>query len=433
VRGVIAGTSRDGLAPDKYIDRETKLVRALAAGDTGEYPQRRSLDLFYRRTSPDGNYPREALAERVAAAFLGVRIQCARCHKHPYDRWTQGDYAAFVNIFADVTFGSSTELNKAVLERLAEQRRQRAAGESPAPFPRVQEVYDDHELTEQLADPEQKTPAHPRPLGGKDLESAANARVALADWLVKRDNPWFARNWVNRIWAQYFGRGLVEPVDGFSLANPPTHPELLDRLAAEFVKSGYDLRHVERLILTSAAYQRTSTAPGPIRDADRHYACAVIRPLMAEAFVQALDQAIKSPSGWGTDVPQGGTLLDVATNRPTDNRLAYLFELFGRGTRESVCDCDRAPAPSLRQTLHLMSDDDWIEQIEKSPLVSELVADTDDKLAVRKAVLQSLSRFPAKAEEELFVKHLHNATDRKTAWTDIVWALVNSREFRTNH
>jgi hypothetical protein len=154
---------------------------------------------------------------------------------------------------------------------------------------------------------------------------------------------------------------------------------------------------------------------------------------MAEAFVQALDQAIKSPSGWGTDVPQGGTLLDVATNRPTDNRLAYLFELFGRGTRESVCDCDRAPAPSLRQTLHLMSDDDWIEQIEKSPLVSELVADTDDKLAVRKAVLQSLSRFPAKAEEELFVKHLHNATDRKTAWTDIVWALVNSREFRTNH
>jgi hypothetical protein len=99
----------------------------------------------------------------------------------------------------------------------------------------LQEVYYDHDLNKQLADPEQKTPAHPRPLGGKDLESAANARVALADWLVKRDNPWFSRNWVNRIWAQYFGRGLVEPVDGFSLANPPTHPELLYRMAAELV------------------------------------------------------------------------------------------------------------------------------------------------------------------------------------------------------
>ena len=115
---VISGSSRDGLSAEEYLDREIKLLRGADSGSAGDYPERPGLDLFYRRTSTDGVYPREALAERTAAAFLGIRIQCARCHQHPYDRWSQGDYASFVNIFADVTFGSSTELNQAVLARL---------------------------------------------------------------------------------------------------------------------------------------------------------------------------------------------------------------------------------------------------------------------------------------------------------------------------
>ena len=262
MREVISGTSRDGLPIEEYIDRESALIHDIQSGRTGDYPLRHSLDLFYRRTSPGGVYPREALAERAAASFLGVRIQCARCHKHPYDRWTQGDYAAFVNIFADVTFGSSTELNEAVLRRLAEQRHERDAGRSPPPLPRLQEVYNDPLLAQRLPDPEQKGPAQPRPLGGPEWESSADPRTALADWLVRPENPWFARNWVNRIWAHYFGRGLVEPVDGFSVANPPTHPELLDRLAAEFVQSDYDLRHIERLILISASLSADSYATG---------------------------------------------------------------------------------------------------------------------------------------------------------------------------
>jgi hypothetical protein len=433
VRGVISGTSRDGLSIEEYIDRETVSLRAARSGDLGDYAEHRSLDLFYRRTSADGVYPREALAERVAAAFLGVRIQCARCHKHPYDRWTQGDYAAFVNIFADVSFGSSIELNQAVLKRLAEQRREREAGQSPAPLPRLQEVYDDPKQAEKLPDPEHGTAARPRPLGGPELEHAANARAALADWLVQPANPWFARNWANRVWAHYFGRGLVEPVDAFAVTNPPTHPELLDHLAEEFVRSGYDLRHMERLILNSATYQRSSAPSAGVPDADRYYAAATVRPMMAEAVVQIMDQALGSPNHWEKDAPAGGTLFDVAANRPADPRLAYLLELFGRGNRESVCDCDRSSQPSLRQTLHLMSDAAWIEQIEKSPLVSELVADTDDQAALKSAYLHILSRFPRPAEEKLLVEHLHGVSDRKAAWTDIVWALVNSREFRTNH
>jgi Protein of unknown function (DUF1549)/Protein of unknown function (DUF1553) len=435
VRGVISGTSRDGLSPEEFIDREASLIHAAESGGTGDYSQRRSLDLFYRRRSLDGVYPREALAERVAAAFMGIRIQCARCHQHPYDRWTQGDYAAFVNVFADVTFGSSTDLNRAVLARLAEQRSQRAHGAAgpPATLPRLQEVYDDPRQAERLPSPGQTTAAHPRPLGGPDLVPTVDARAALAEWLVRRDNPWFARNWVNRVWAHYFGRGLVDPVDGFSATNPPTHPELLDRLAAEFVESGYDMSHIERLILTSVVYQRSSTSPAGVRDADRHYACMAVRPIMAEAAVQILDQALKSPARWTADVSPGGSLFDLASSRPTDQRLAYLLDLFGRGTRESVCDCDRSPEPSLRQTLHLMSDATWIEQVRKSPLIDELLVEPDIKLAVQNAVVQTLTRFPSPTEEDLFCKHLGTATDRRAAWIDIVWALVNSREFRTNH
>ena len=221
VHAVISGSSRDGLSAEEYLDREIKLLRGADSGSAGDYPERPGLDLFYRRTSTDGVYPREALAERTAAAFLGIRIQCARCHQHPYDRWTQGDYASFVNIFADVTFGSSTELNQAVLARLDAERLQRRTDGAPAAmFPRVQEVYDDPQFGHHLPDPDEKTAARPRPLGGRDLNPASNLRTALADWMVRPDNPWFAQNWVNRVWAHYFGRGLVEPVDGFSATNP---------------------------------------------------------------------------------------------------------------------------------------------------------------------------------------------------------------------
>jgi hypothetical protein len=154
---------------------------------------------------------------------------------------------------------------------------------------------------------------------------------------------------------------------------------------------------------------------------------------MAETLVQALAQALKSPGDWGADVPAGGTLFDIAANRPSDARLSYLLALFGRGDRSSVCNRDRAAEPTLRQTLHLMSDAAWIEQIQKSKLIDELLAEPDPKQAVQKAVLQALSRTPSLEEEELFVAHLKTAADPRTAWIDIVWALVNTREFRTNH
>ena len=193
------------------------------------------------------------------------------------------------------------------------------------------------------------------------------------------------------------------------------------------------MQHIERLILTSAAYQRSTAHDATFVDADRHYACSTVRPLMAEAVVQILDDVLKSPSPWTVDVPAGRTVMDVAPNRAADQRLAYLLELFDRGTRESVCDCDRTGQPSLRQTLHLMSDAAWIDEIQKSPLIDELLREPDDKQAIQNVVLQTMSRFPTADENKVLVNHLQAPGDRRAAWVDIVWALVNSREFRTNH
>jgi hypothetical protein len=364
---------------------------------------------------------------------LGVRLQCARCHKHPYDRWTQGDYASFVNIFTDVAFGGSTELNRAALNRLAEDRRLRQAGLSPLPIPRVQEVYLDRRLAQPLDDPATKAPAHPRAIGGSSLSFEGDRRDALVDWMVRTDNPYFAQNWVNRIWAHHFGRGLVEPVDGFSATNPASHRDLLDWLAGEFLRSGFDLRHIERLILCSNTYQRSSQPLQTLSDADRYYACAPVRPLMAEAMIEAAEQVLGGRLPWPKDVRGGGTVFDVAADRPSDRRLATLLELFGRGNRESVCDCDRMVEPNLRQTLHLMSDSEWVSRIEKSPLVAELAAEKNQQRAVERAFLQSFSRLPAPAEEQLIREHVRVARSARAGWSDVIWALVNTREFRTNH
>jgi hypothetical protein len=154
---------------------------------------------------------------------------------------------------------------------------------------------------------------------------------------------------------------------------------------------------------------------------------------MAEAIVEATEQALGERSPWPKEIRSGGTVFDVAADRPTDLRLAYLLELFGRGNRESVCDCDRSPEPTLRQTLHLMSDAEWVKRIEKCPLVAELASEKDEKLAVERAFLQSLSRLPTPAEEQMIREHIRAARSRRDAWNDIVWALLNTREFRTNH
>ncbi|WP_435021796.1 DUF1549 and DUF1553 domain-containing protein [Tundrisphaera sp. TA3] len=431
-RGVLCATSRDGADALAWARREAEDTLALREGKATDYADRPGLDLFWRRLDGGGPAPVEAQAERVAAAFLGVRIECAQCHKHPLDRWTQDDYRAFANAIADVRFGLSPDGLAATAALLDERRNADPNGVLP-PIPRIREVFVARQPSRRLADPSSGRPTAPRALGGLDLPEDGDPRESLADWLARPDNPFFARSFVNRVWAAYFGAGLVDPVDGFSVANPPSNPRLLDALAADFVAHGFDIRRLERLILASRAYQRSSAPAAGNLDHGGDFARSVPRPLMAEVLVDAIDAAAGHPSAFGTDAPEATRAIEVATNRAVSPALARAFRALGRPERASTCDCERPRAPVLSQTLFLMSDESMIARL-KDGRVRELAASgRPDAEAVEDLFLASLSRPPSRDEAEAAVDHLRSAADRASGLADILWSLINTREFVLNH
>jgi hypothetical protein len=432
VRGFLCGTSVGEHDVEAWIDSEAGLIRAAKNGFETDYAGREFCDLFWRRVSRDGLYPFQELAEITAAGLLGSRIQCARCHKHPYDTWTQTDYRSFVNLFAGVQFGSSTELNRAVLNRLEERRSHGAREEPNERLPRLQQIYFDPASARPLRDLRTGQPLPPRPLGGPEFESTSDPRDQFMSWLVANGQRQFAAAFVNRVWAHYFGRGLVEPVDGFSAINPPSHPQLLDALAEELIASGYDIRRLERTILISDVYQRSSQSVGNNAMDERHYARSYVRPLLAEVALDVVHQAVGAPLLLGSDAPTSAAAIELAIDRPSDQRTADMLRTFGRAERRSNCDCDRQLDPSLRQTLFLMSDEALVKSIHEGRLVRELTRASPPAGAVETMFLTMLSRKPNPDELHSALQHIA-ANDSDEAWPDLVWALVNTREFLTNH
>ena len=292
VRGVVTSTSREGLAVREWMKREEQLIHRSRESFENDYAQRDTLDLYWRRVGTDREATLKANAELTAAGLTGVRLNCAQCHKHPFDRWTQDDYAAFANIFSRVVFGSSVEVNAAVLDELELRREAKKSGKAVRALPRIREVFVSADLGRAISGSEPGTDVLPRALSGQDFTDSANLRQQFYDWLVADENPYFARNFVNRMWAVYFGIGLVDPVDDFSVTNPPSHPKLLDELAQRFRRSKFDIRDLERHILTSDAYQRASTPNETNRDDHRNFARQHVRPLLAEVALDAINKAL---------------------------------------------------------------------------------------------------------------------------------------------
>lgn len=432
VRGVLCATSREGQPIETWIDDEIKLQETAQASFDSNYKLRDSLDLFWRRTGPQGPIVVEDQAELVASAFLGVRLHCARCHQHPYDRWTQDDFAGFANIFSRIQFGSSTQLRTATNERLELRRQARREGRVLPEFPRVQEVFV-ADTARPLTDAATEIPTVPKALGGPPLAGEADPRHALYHSLTRSDSPFLAKSFVNRLWAKYYGQGLVEPVDAFSAANPATNPRLLERLAEEFVRSNYDVAHMERLILSSQAYQR-SAVPTQNNSADRYnVAHAPVRMLMAEVVLDAINAALETVDDFGTDVPRGSQAIELAPNTFTNRSLNELFRILGRGDRKSLCDCDRTTTPSLRQPILLLSDPRILDKIRRGRLARLLEQKQTNEEIIDEFFLATLSRRPDVAERTFTLTQLDQASDRNEALVDIVWALINTREFITNH
>jgi hypothetical protein len=498
VRGILCSTSREEKSSPDWFRASKALEEEARKGWPKSYADRASLDLFYRVGKM---FTLEQLGERTAAAFLGIRLECAQCHKHPFDRWTQVDYRAFANVFGQLRVGMSPEVFQIV------------NADKPPPkgkktkLPPVYEVYVSPNKIQGLPHPNADPPVKPvkmkgvkpppppprlpaRALGGPEipLTNGTDARLALFEWLRAPDNPYFARSFVNRVWGHYFGVGLVDPVDNFSLANPPSNGRLLDALARDFVAHKFDIRRLERTILNARVYQLSSEMNETNKLDRNNYSHSYLRPLLAEVALDVLNSALGVTENFGNDAPPGSQAIEVGASRVQSPNLAIAFRVFGRPTRATVCDCERTSEPSLPQTLFLLSDPSVLQKLtviaspvkkgkgapppltiksKGSPLLPQdgrlatlLKSDKSDDQILEELFLATLSRFPSAAEKKFFADHraarkasvpqrtpeetsgkkkgkkiapAPAPTEREASFADALWALINTREFIVNH
>ncbi|HLJ94992.1 MAG TPA: DUF1549 and DUF1553 domain-containing protein [Gemmataceae bacterium] len=466
VHDILCATSRDGLSVEDWIQQVNALDSAAKKGFVTTYAEKPTLDLFWRRQQ---NVPIEQWGEKTAAAFMGVRLECAQCHKHPFDRWTQADYRAYANIFGAVVVGSSPEAKQRIDAENSERKQKGTANKGQMPV--VREVFVVAGRNRALPDPDTNRPLPPKALGGPVIQAdkGKDPRAVLYDWLHAPDNPFFARSFVNRVWGHYFGIGLVDPVDNFSLANPPSNERLLDALAKDFVDHHYDIRHLEHTVLHSRVYQLTS-ATNPSNKLDRNnYSHAGLRPMMAEVVLDVLNTALGVTETFGPDAPPGARAIEVGSSRLQNGNLAFAFRIFGRPPRTSACDCERALDPALPQTLFRMTDSSLLAKLQKGRLQQLLASTKTDDEILEELFLATLTRFPTEAEKQQFATYRHGRMKnvaapavlvaesppkgkggpapakkpgnreqpeqaaRRAAFADALWALINTREFILNH
>jgi Protein of unknown function (DUF1553)/Protein of unknown function (DUF1549) len=310
----------------------------------------------------------QEMAETVSMAFLGMSIQCAHCHDHPLEKWTNDDYYGMANLFARVRGKDGSDS-------------------------RIIFVADSGELIQ----PRTGRPQRPRPLdaAGVSFESTADRRAVLADWLTNPKNPYFSRSIVNRVWANFMGRGLVEAVDDMRLTNPPSNGPLLMALADDLSKGGYDLKALMRTILTSAAYQRASATLAGNEGDERFYSRFYPRRLKAEVLLDALSQVTGTPTTFKGH-PSGTRALELADSEAD----SYFLGVFGRPERLITCECERSNEPSMSQVLHLANGDTLNSKIEASGNRIDHMLGADDHSVVEDLYLAALSRFPSPAERQ---------------------------------
>jgi hypothetical protein len=434
VKGVLVATSRQGRTPEEWLEEVKALDDAAAKGhDYHAYADKPSLDLFWRRQQ---QVQIEQWGEKTAAAFLGVRLECAQCHKHPFDRWTQAEYRAYANIFGQVTFGISPEAKRVIDEENAARKKLQAKANLLA---QVREVWLSPKVRS-LPHPDTNRPLPAQALGGPVIPvvPGKDAREALWQWMRSADNPGFARSFVNRIWGHYFGVGLVHPVDDFSIANPPSNDTLLDALAKEFIESGYDIRRLERRILTSRVYQLSSKTNATNKLDKTNFARSYVRPMMAEVVVDAINTALGAQETFGPEIRPGSRAIEIGAsqlNQGQAQALNYAFRIFGRSTRTSACDCDRALDPALPQKLYLMTDQAILQKIRapQGRLAELLKGNRSDDEVLDELFLATLSRYPREADRQLYREARGRAANRAAAFTDVLWALINTREFILQH
>ncbi len=390
-------------------------------------------------SQPPANFYRalrdpQTRAEAVAQVFLGVRIACARCHNHPFDRWTTEDYNAFTEIFTGIDYkvlenNRSDNLDKHEFngEQIVYLRRG-PPEEPPAKGKKAKAL-----AKAKAKAKEEAGVVAARVLDGEAPLSGPDMPQALADWMTEPGNPFFARAQANRVWRRLLGRGLVEPEDDFRLANPASHPALLDHLADFLTRQRFDLRALVRHIALSDTYARGMDAAhaGATQD-DGMCAATLPRPLPAEQLLDAWAGVLEAPLEFG-GYPAGTRTLEVAgipgpSRRRKSDDLERFLRVFGKPERLLSCDCERTSDPTLAQTLMLVSGQLPQRLLTQSGRLARL-SQAAPAAAVEELYLAALCRKPTERETADCVKLLEGSGDRRLALEDLAWALLGSREF----
>ncbi len=350
--------------------------------------------------------PRD-MSEMTSQAFLGMSINCAKCHNHPMEKWTNDQYYQMANLFARVRMKSGPQTGEQIIFAAA-------SGDLVQPLRGKAQV--------------------PAPLDGKTVatEDPADRRVPMAQWLTSPENPYFTRAIVNRVWANYLGVGLVESVDDLRVSNPASDEVLFAATTKFLVSKNYDLRALMRLILQSETYQRSSVAlPGNEGDT-RFYSHYYSKRLMAEVLLDSVSAATGAPTVF-KGYPEGWRALQL----PDSNIDSYFLKSFGRPERDKTCECERTVNPSISQVLHISNGDTINDKLTaKNNLIEQWLTNKKTSEAmVEEAFLGTLARFPNEKEKSTFVGPLQKADpkEQRALLEDMMWALLSTKEFLFNH
>lgn len=349
--------------------------------------------------------------EDAAQLFLGLRIQCARCHHHPFERWSQHDYYSLAAFFSRVG---------------------RKDGVNGLPARDEQRIYHNRGVAE-ARDPRTNERLKPAGLGGESLDLAPDQdpRHALVDWMVEPDNPFFAPALVNRYWKHFFGRGIVEAEDDMRVTNPASNPELLSALANHFIEQRFDLKELIRTICRSSAYQ-LSSEPNEFNAADKQsFSYYHPKRLNAEVLYDALNQVTGATANFN-GLPAG----TLAIQLPDTGVNSYFLDVFGRPQATSPCECERVQEANLAQSLHLLNSNEVQGKLaagngRAAALAKNREMSNEEK--VRELYLWAYAREPDEHELQLTLAHLAKYEGKQQAFEDILWALVNAKEFLFNH
>ncbi|WP_417393351.1 DUF1549 domain-containing protein [Gimesia sp.] len=344
------------------------------------------------------------VSENVAQVFMGMRIQCAQCHNHPFDRWTMDDYYSFAAFFSQIGRKGSEDPRESIIYN-------RGSGE-------VRHAVDNRVMP-------------PKFLGGAQPDTKGkDRRVVLSNWLASDENPYFATNLSNIVWAHFFGKGIINEVDDVRVSNPPVNPELLDELAKRFTEYNYDFKKLVRDICTSRTYQlSTQTNPSNERDLT-NFSHAQPRRLRAEILLDCISQVTSAPNKF-RGLPLGARAVQIADGNTSN----YFLTTFGRAKRDTVCSCEVRMEPSLSQALHLLNGDTVNQKIVQGKFVeSRLKAGKKPLEIIDEMYITCLSRKPTDKEYSSLVQVLdENKKDETNTLNDVFWSLLNSREFIFNH